>query len=77
MKNHLMVPLGEADPDEYCEILDVAIRELFLLLFERRELDLHEAQTQAIHALTDFQSKLKSSQPCTIPTTFPKSTSAN
>ncbi len=66
MKNYLMVPLGEADPDEYREILDAAIRELLLLLFERRELDLHEAQTYALHVLTDFQAKIKSSQPCTI-----------
>ena len=59
MKNYLMIPLGEADHCEFCEALDMAIQELFLILFERRALDLQENQTYALYILTDFQVKLK------------------
>lgn len=57
-----MIPLGHADQDEFPEVLEMAIRELFQLVFERRALDLHEDQTYALYVLTDFQTRLKNSR---------------
>lgn len=77
MNSHLMIPLEGADPDEYGEILNAAINQVLQLIFERRELDLHQDQTYALYVLTNFQSKLQFDSPCIAPTTFPTSTSVN
>ena len=57
-ENRIVIPIGNKLPGEYLTDLFQAISELQLLLFERRELDLHESQCYALFMLTDFQNRL-------------------
>lgn len=65
-ENFIRLSIGTMNADEFVAQMQEAINETLKLVFERRELDLREDQTYALYTLTDFQSKLKSSQPSTI-----------
>ena len=58
MCSHIAFPIGSETPKEYATRLHQSISEVLMLVYERRDLDLCEVQTQALHTLTELQSKL-------------------
>lgn len=58
--NTITIPIGLKEPGDYLTDLHQAITEFYLLIFERRSLDLDEKQCYALHVMADLQARIVS-----------------
>lgn len=56
--NVVTIPIGGQDPKEWLSDLHEAICQVQMLVFERRELDLREAECHALYVLARLQNQL-------------------
>lgn len=57
-QNVVTIPIGKDDPQRFLLNLNKSISEVFMLVFERRELDLSDDESFALWNLAHLQSRL-------------------